>query len=82
MDKYFSYTDFLKAVGQYPRVRQEERLLNDIYLDLFLSRLQRMHRITQLEELIDRALDERDEKAFYTYADELDDLKETLKAAN
>lgn len=78
MDKYFSYTDFLKAVGQYPKVREEEKLLNEIYLDLFLNRLQRLHRISQLEVLIDGALDSYDAKAFYAYAVELKEIKENL----
>lgn len=81
MDKYFSYTDFLKAVGQYPKVREEEKLLNEIYLDLFLNRLQRLHRIDQLEVLIDEALDQHDAQAFYAYTAELGEIKENLKAA-
>lgn len=81
MDKYFSYTDFLKAVGQYPKVREEEKLLNEIYLDLFLNRLQRLHRINQLEELIDEALDQHDEQAFYAYTAELTEIKENLNTA-
>ena len=78
MDKYFSYTDFLKAVGQYPRIREEEKLLNDIYLDLFLNRLQRIHRINQLEALVDRSLDEKDEKSFYKYTEELLEIKKEI----
>ena len=78
MDKYFSYTDFLKAVGQYPKVREEEKLLNEIYLDLFLSRLQRLHRVSQLEVLIDESLDQQDEQAFYAYTAELKEIKENL----
>jgi len=78
MDKYFSYTDFLKAVGQYPRIREEEKLLNDIYLDLFLNRLQRIHRINQLEALVDRSLDEKDEKSFYKYTEELLKIKKEI----
>ena len=78
MDKYFSYTDFLKAVGQYPKVREEEKLLNEIYLDLFLNRLQRLHRISQLEILIDQSLDMRDEEAFNAYSAELSEIKENL----
>lgn len=78
MDKYFSYTDFLKAVGQYPKVREEEKLLNEIYLDLFLSRLQRLHRVSQLEVLIDESLDRHDEQAFYAYTAELREIKENL----
>ena len=57
MDKYYSYTDFIKAVGSYQHVNESEKLLNDIYLDLFLNRMQRLQRIEQLKDLIDNALD-------------------------
>ncbi|WP_097147772.1 IDEAL domain-containing protein [Ureibacillus acetophenoni] len=77
MDKYYSYTDFLKAVGQYQHANESEKLLNDIYMDLFLNGIQRMQRIEELKHLIDKALDERDEKAFYTYAEELNELQES-----
>ncbi|MFJ7921394.1 IDEAL domain-containing protein [Lysinibacillus fusiformis] len=77
MDKYYSYTDFLKAVGQSKKVDEAEKLLNEIYLDLFLNRIQRMHRQEQLIMLIDRALDEKDENAFYQYATELNSLQQT-----
>ncbi len=79
MDKYYSYTDFLKAVGQYQHANESEKLLNDIYLDLFLNRIQRMQRIDELKHLIDTALDERDEKAFHMYVVELNDLQESIK---
>ncbi|MET4563608.1 uncharacterized protein YpiB (UPF0302 family) [Lysinibacillus parviboronicapiens] len=74
LDKYYSYTDFLKAVGQSKKVDEAEKLLNEIYLDLFLNRIQRMHREEQLMVLIDRALDEKDERAFHQYATELEIL--------
>lgn len=77
MDKYYSYTDFLKAVGQSKKVDEAEKLLNEIYLDLFLNRIQRIHREEQLMVLIDRALDEKDEKAFHLYATELNILHQT-----
>ncbi|WP_291760930.1 IDEAL domain-containing protein [Lysinibacillus sp. UBA5990] len=77
MDKYYSYTDFLKAVGQSKKVDEAEKLLNEIYLDLFLNRIQRMHRQEQLIVLLDRALDEKDENAFYQYATELNSLQQT-----
>ncbi len=77
LDKYYSYTDFLKAVGQSKKVDEAEKLLNEIYLDLFLNRIQRMHRQEQLMLLIDRALDEKDENAFYQYASELTSLQQT-----
>ena len=74
MDKYYSYTDFLKAVGQQSTENQAEKLLNEIYLDLFISRLQRMQRIEQLKLLIDTSLDQKNEKAFKCYTTELKDL--------
>ncbi|NOG29174.1 IDEAL domain-containing protein [Lysinibacillus fusiformis] len=77
MDKYYSYTDFLKAVGQSKKIDEAEKLLNEIYLDLFLNRIQRMHRQEQLIVLIDRALDEKDENAFYQYATELNSLQQS-----
>jgi len=77
LDKYYSYTDFLKAVGQSKKVDEAEKLLNEIYLDLFLNRIQRMHRQEQLIVLLDRALDEKDENAFYQYATELNSLQQT-----
>ena len=79
MDKYYSYTDFLRAVGQYPKEMESEKLLNDIYLDLFLGRLQRLQRIDQLKELIDITLDERNEQAFNQYCEELYYLQEEMK---
>lgn len=76
MDKFYSYTEFLKAVGQQNLKNNGEQLLNDIYVDLFLSRLLRLHRIEQLQQLIDVALDEKDEQNFYAYTDELRKLEE------
>ena len=72
MDKFYSYTDFLNSFGKnVEEVQQQEQLLNDIYLDLFLNRLNRLHRIEQLYELIDASLDERNQEKFYTYTEEL-----------
>jgi len=79
LDKYYSYTDFLKAVGQSKKVDEAEKLLNEIYLDLFLNHIQRMYREEQLMVLIDRALDEKDEKAFHLYAHELTALRQAAR---
>lgn len=78
MDKYYSYTDFLKAVGQQSTENQAEKLLNEIYLDLFLSRLQRTHRVEQLKILIDTSLDQKNEQQFLTYTSELNELLQTI----
>ncbi|MER1999455.1 MAG: IDEAL domain-containing protein [Lysinibacillus sp.] len=57
-------------------MNDSEKLLNDIYLDLFLNRLLRLQRISQLEQLIDSSLDARNERAFYAYTEELNSLRE------
>ena len=75
MDKYYSYTDFLKAVGQQASGNQAEKLLNEIYLDLFINGIQRLYRIEQLKLLIDTSLDQKDEKAFIEYTSELKELE-------
>lgn len=78
MDKFYSYTDFLKAVGQQSENSNPEKLMSEIYLDLFLNRLQRLQRIEQLKVFIDKALDEKNEEAFYELARELNELKESV----
>ncbi|MEK4285506.1 IDEAL domain-containing protein [Ureibacillus sp. FSL K6-0165] len=78
MDKNNSYADFSSAAGSNPVVNDSEKLLNEIYVDLFLNRLQRLHRIEQLREFIDQALDERNEEAFYKYVEELIELQDSL----
>ena len=75
MDKYYSYTDFLKAVGQQTSENQAEKLLNEIYLDLFISGIQRLYRIEQLQLLIDASLDQKNEQAFIEYTTELKELE-------
>jgi uncharacterized protein YpiB (UPF0302 family) len=77
MDKNNSYADF-SAAGSNPVVNDSEKLLNEIYVDLFLNRLQRLHRIEQLREFIDQALDERNEEAFHKYTQELIELQDSL----
>ncbi|MDW0114886.1 MULTISPECIES: IDEAL domain-containing protein [Sporosarcina] len=71
MENNYSYADFLKAVGKNSSSLQAERLLNDIYMDLFLSHIHREQTKSRLLELIDLALDENDEKSFKRLTDEL-----------
>jgi len=72
VDKFYSYADFLNSFGQnIEELQQQEQLLNEIYLDLFLNRLNRLHRIEKLYELIDASLDERNKEQFYIYTEEL-----------
>ncbi|MEG0473410.1 MAG: IDEAL domain-containing protein [Solibacillus sp.] len=55
-------------------------MLNEIYLDLFLNRLQRMHRIEQLKALIDTSLDQKNEQKFIYYTMELKELLQSTTA--
>lgn len=71
MEKNYSYAEFLKAVGKNSSSLHAEKLLNDIYMDLFLSHIHREQTKKRLMALIDLALDCRDERAFQMYSDQL-----------
>ncbi|MBK3494860.1 IDEAL domain-containing protein [Viridibacillus sp. YIM B01967] len=78
MDKYYSYTDFLKALGRTDNTSNAEKLLDTIYLDLFLNHVHRAQIEEHLLTCIDLALDERNEDAFYKYAQALQQLQTTV----
>lgn len=71
MEKNYSYAEFLKAVGRNSSSIQAERLLNEIYMDLFLNRIHREQTKERLTLLIDHALDSRDEDAFLKLSKQL-----------
>lgn len=75
MDKNYSYVDFLRAVGQSKRVKGSEKLLDEIYLDLFLNHLLRMQQEKYIMELIDKSLDRKDEATFYRLTEQLKELQ-------
>lgn len=75
MENYYSYADFMKAMAQTKKISEAEKMLNDIYLDLFLKHVHRSQQEEQLMILIDEALDNKDRKAFHTYTEELQKLK-------
>ena len=74
MDKQYSYADFLRAMGQPGKESSAEKLLNEIYLDMFLNIIHREQSSNRLLELIDEALDQKDEKAFTQYTNALQQL--------
>ncbi len=76
MENNYSYAEFLKAVGKNSTSLQAEKLLNEIYLDLFLKHIHREQTKTRIMGLIDLALDCRDESAFLTYSERLGKLEE------
>ncbi|KAA0944329.1 IDEAL domain-containing protein [Sporosarcina sp. ANT_H38] len=76
MENNYSYAEFLKAVGKNSSSLQAEKLLNEIYLDLFLKHLHREQTKSRIMRLIDVALDCRDESAFLMYSERLGKLEE------
>ncbi|WP_203334251.1 IDEAL domain-containing protein [Planococcus beigongshangi] len=75
MENYYSYADFMKAMAQTKKVSEAEKLLNEIYLDLFLKHVHRSQQEEQLMKLIDDALDSNDRDSFYEYSRQLQALK-------
>jgi uncharacterized protein YpiB (UPF0302 family) len=80
MEHYYSYAEFLKAVGK-GKASPSEQLLNDIYMDLFLKHVHREQNRKRLFTLIDEALDKKDMEAFNLYTEQLNQLDddETVK---
>ena len=76
MENNYSYAEFLKAVGKNSSSLQAEKLLNEIYLDLFLKHIHREQTKSRFMGLIDLALDCRDESAFLMYSRRLGKLEE------
>ncbi|MEI4770432.1 IDEAL domain-containing protein [Psychrobacillus sp. FJAT-51614] len=75
MDKQYSYADFLKAMGQTGKESSAEKLLNEIYLDMFLNIIHREQSSFRLLQLIDDALDQKDKNAFIEYTNALQQLQ-------
>ena len=71
LEKRYSYTGFMKSVGRNPSTAQAEKLLKDIYMDLFLKQLHREQVKERLVRLVDQSLDSKDEQTFMKYTTEL-----------
>ena len=71
MEKKYSYSEFMKSVGRNTSTAQAEKLLNEIYMDLFLKRLHRKQIRERLYELVNQSLDNHDENSFLKYSKEL-----------
>ncbi|MFD1206761.1 IDEAL domain-containing protein [Sporosarcina contaminans] len=71
MEKNYSYAEFLKAVGKNSSSLHAEKLLNEIYMDLFISHIHREQNRNRLLELIDESLDHNDKEAFHRLTEEL-----------
>lgn len=71
MEKNYSYAEFMKAVGRNSSSIHAEKLLNEIYMDLFLKRIHRQQVRERLIKLIDYALDHLDKESFLVYSKQL-----------
>lgn len=76
MDKYYSYTDFLKAMSD-TGTESSVTLLQEIYLDMFLDHIHREQLEERLRRGIDEALDTGDQVKFMDYTSQLNKLHAT-----
>lgn len=76
MNNNNSYAEFLKAVGNNSTSLQAEKLLNEIYWDLFLQHIHREQTEARIMNLIDDALDRNDKDAFDAYTKQLENYKQ------
>lgn len=76
MENNYSYAEFLKAVGKNSSSMQAEKMLNDIYIDLFLTHIHREQTRMRLLDEIDAALDCNDKPTFMQLTDILLQLDE------
>ncbi|MDS9472676.1 IDEAL domain-containing protein [Sporosarcina pasteurii] len=76
MERKYSNAEFMKVVGRRRSSVYAEKLLNEIYMDMFLNRLHREQTRRRIEKVIDEALDTRDEQKFHLYAGKLFDFRE------
>ncbi|ARK21015.1 IDEAL domain-containing protein [Sporosarcina sp. P26b] len=76
MNNNNSYAEFLKAVGNNSTSLQAEKLLNEIYWDLFLQHIHWEQTQARIMTLIDEALDQNDKDAFDLYTQQLLDISQ------
>lgn len=77
MENNYSYAEFLKSVGKNSTSPEAEKLLNDIYMDLFFNHIHREQTKKRLMDLIDLSLDERDVQAFNLYSEKYLQMNES-----
>lgn len=76
MNNNNSYAEFLKAVGNNSTSLEAEKLLNEIYWDLFLQHVHFEQTKARLMILIDEALDQNDKESFELYTQQLIDFSQ------
>lgn len=66
------------AVGRNSSTVQAEKLLSEIYMDLFLKCIHREQIKERLIILIDQSLDNRDENGFLEYSTQLEKFEDAI----
>lgn len=66
------------AVGRNSSTVQAEKLLGEIYMDLFLKCIHREQIKERLVTLIDQSLDNRDENGFLEYSSQLEKFEDAI----
>lgn len=66
------------AVGRNSSTVQAEKLLSEIYMDLFLKGIHRDQIKERLVTLIDQSLDNRDENGFLEYSRQLEKFEDAI----
>ena len=78
VEKKYTYAEFIKAVGRNSTTVQAEKLLSEIYMDLFLKGIHREQIRERLISLIDQSLDNRDEPTFLEYSKQLEKFEDAI----
>lgn len=78
MEKKYSYAEFMKSFVRNSSTVQAERLLSEIYMDLFLKGIHREQIKNRLINLIDKSLDNRDEQTFLEYSKQLGKFEDAI----
>lgn len=71
LEKSYSHVEFMKAVRKKSSSIQAEKMLNEIYMDLFLNRIHRLQTKERLMKIVDQSLDNKDEHSFRKYSEQL-----------
>lgn len=71
MEKKYSNVEFMKVIRKGSSTLHAEKMLNEIYMEMFLNCIHREQTTERLMVLIDEALDRHDEESFTHYTEQL-----------
>lgn len=71
VENNYIYVELNISEGNHDATVQAEKMLNDIYMDLFLNRIHRKQIRKRILTLIDKSLDHNNKSAFLKYCEQL-----------